>query len=232
MNIKEFNKVIALDDLARPNLYSIQIYMPAGFKGIGTIPKTGFYNLADTVIGANGQLSYMAKAVSVPGKSIGTIDAKRFGPVFKVANDLIVDTVSMTFMLSEDWKEHKFFDGWLSGIMGSVAPGTGSTSGERTMYTVSYYQDYISQVEIIPLDRQGGVASIIVLHEAYPTNIGPVELAWGDSGEVATFTVTWSFRDWYHTGPDGWWAEPEGTPAEGSVMGDVKSQDIRRAGPQ
>jgi len=220
MEVSAFNKVIgSTGDFARNNLYSIEVYMPRGHDGMGMTGGNGyfgkFYTGADEEKGGAQFLSYKAKQVSVPGKSLGTIDVKRFGPVFKVANDLIVDTVSMTFMCGESYAEHRFFDGWLSGIMGQVKHGTGVSKGgtsHRQIYTLSYYHDYVSEVRIIPLDRQGGAIANIVLIEAYPTNVGPMEFTWGETGEVQQFTVTFSYRDWNHTVPKtGWWADIEGT---------------------
>jgi len=201
MRVSDFNKIVQGNDqdLARNNLYSIEVFMPRGHGG----EFGNFYTSGDKA-GIKETLSYMAKTVTLPGKSIGTIDAKRFGPVYKVANDLIVDTVSMTFMSSADYKEHKFFDGWISGIMGQI-----KNPKSRQVYTLSYYYDYVGQVNIIPLDRQGGAAAQITLMEAYPTNVGPIEFAWGDAGEVATFTVTWSFKDWNHTQTSGWSADTD-----------------------
>lgn len=200
MKVSEFSNVVAGDDLARSNLFSIEVYPPANLNVLGP-----FYN-AGELGGAIENLSYKAKQVSIPGKSIGTIDNKRFGPIFKVANDLIVDTVAMTFMCSEDYKEHRFFDGWVSAIMGTV----GEQPKPRQLYTVSYYDDYVSKVRIIPLDRRGGAVATVELIEAYPSALGPIEYTWGD-GQVAEFTVTWTFRDWHHLTPDGWWADSDTT---------------------
>ena len=201
MRISDFNNIVQGNDLdlARNNLYSIEVYMPRGHGG----EFGNFYTRGD-LPGIKEKLSYMAKTVTLPSKALGTMDTKRFGPVGKVANDLIIDTASMTFMCSADYKEHLFFDGWISGIMGQIKnPKT------RQEYTLSYYNDYVSQVNIIPLDRQGGAAAQVTLKEAYPTNLGPIEFAWGDAGEVATFTVTWTFRDWNHTQTSGWSADTD-----------------------
>ena len=129
MQVSDFNSVMTGDDFQRTNVYSVEIGMPYGhYNNAASDGWFGkFYNGSDEGVVQKG-LSYMAKNVTVPGKSIGTIDAKRFGPIYKVANDLIIDTISMTFMLSEDWREHKFFDGWISGIMGYVKPGTGAST--------------------------------------------------------------------------------------------------------
>jgi len=231
MKISELNEVIGGEDFARNNMYSIEIYMPRGHKGMGTAGGGGylgeFYTGADKEKGGAKFLSYKAKQVSLPGKSVGTMDGKRFGPVFKVANDLIVDTTTMIFMCGEDYAEHRFFDGWLSAIIGQVKHGTGhsmkSPRKHRQVYTLSYYEDYIGQVHIIPLDRQGGAIANVVLMEAYPSNVGPIEFTWGSEGEIAQFTVTWTFKDWNHIDPGkGWWADPdpakEGAEAEPFVI--------------
>jgi hypothetical protein len=234
MKISEFNEIIGGDDFARNNMYSIEIYMPRGHKTMGTSGGGGylgkFYTGADLEKGGAKFLSYKAKQVSIPGKTLGTIDAKRFGPIFKVANDLIVDTTTMTFMCGEDYAEHRFFDGWISAIIGQVKHGTGVSAKSpkpthRQVYTLSYYLDYVGEVRIIPLDRQGGSIANVVLIEAYPSNVGPIEYIWGEAGEIATFTVTWMYRDWNHTDPEnGWWADSSQL-AQGSVLESAKKKE-------
>jgi hypothetical protein len=233
MQISDFNEVIGTD-FARNNLYSIEIYMPRGHKGMGASGSGEylgkFYTGADEERGGSRFLSYKAKQVSIPGKTLGTIDAKRFGPIFKVANDLIVDTTTMTFMCGEDYAEHRFFDGWISAIIGQVKHGTGVSAKSpkpthRQVYTLSYYLDYVGEVRIIPLDRQGGSIANVVLIEAYPSNVGPIEYIWGEAGEIATFTVTWMYRDWNHTDPEnGWWADSSQL-AQGSVLESAKKKE-------
>ena len=187
MHVSQFqNQTNVGDDYARNNLYAVEIGLPSGLPG--------FYNNAQSQ--GNENLSYRVKQVTLPGKSLGTIDARRFGPVFKVANDMIVDTVAMTMMLSPDYREHALFEGWISAVSGFNAD---VVEGKQQKYTLAYYEQYISWVNIIPLNRQfENEASAIILEEAYPTNVGPVELSWGSEGQVAEFTLTWSFRDWHY----------------------------------
>jgi hypothetical protein len=233
MQISDFNDIIGTD-FARNNLYSIEIYMPRGHKGMGASGSGEylgkFYTGADEERGGSKFLSYKAKQVSIPSKTLGTVDAKRFGPIFKVANDLIVDTTTMTFMCGEDYAEHRFFDGWISAVMGQVKHGTGVSAKSpkpthRQVYTLSYYLDYVGEVRIIPLDRQGGAIANVVLIEAYPSSVGPIEYIWGSEGEIATFTVTWVYRDWNHTDPEnGWWADSNQL-AQGSVPEPAKKKE-------
>ena len=199
MNIREFNKQMVNGEYARTNLYSVQISMPPGIE---------FYHRTEDV--TTEDLAYRAKSVSLPGKSLGTIEARRFGPVFKVANDLIVDTVAISFVCSPSHLEHRFFEGWISAIMGRDAQWV---EKKRQIYTLSYYDSYVGSVDIIPLKRGFTIeedTAHVTLLEAYPTNVGPIAFAWGESSEVASFDVTFSFRDyiWTAKGEDNWLNSP------------------------
>lgn len=197
MKISEFSNQAygSYYDYLRTNLFSVEFYKPTG------LPE--FYNGASDA--NTKRLSYMCKSISIPGKSVGTIDAKRFGPIFKVANDMIVDTVAMTFMCSaQDMLEHRFFEGWIAAITGNVK------DAGRQKYTLSYYDQYWSTLRIVPVTRlHAQQTPSVVLEEAYPTNVGPIELAWGDSSDVATFTVTFTMRDWRWDGDSTYWADSE-----------------------
>ena len=132
MQVSDFNNIVGgTGDLARNNLYSIEIFPPAG---AGNKTRFGNFYTDPTLHGRTRSLSFMAKTVTLPSKALGTMDTKRFGPVGKVANDLIIDTASMTFMCSADYKEHLFFDGWISGIMGQI-----HNPKDRQVYTCLLY---------------------------------------------------------------------------------------------
>jgi hypothetical protein len=66
------------------------------------------------------------------------------------------------------------------------------------MYRVKYYNDYVTSIWLSTESRNTGDTTYEVeLDEAYPTSIGPVEMSAGSDGEIATFTVTFTMRDWH-----------------------------------
>jgi hypothetical protein len=180
MNVDQFsNQVSGGMDYGRTNLF--QVTIPAQIDNP--------YN--NSAYDAQQELRFMAKAASLPGKSLGTIDVKRFGAIYKIANDAIVDTFPMTVMCSGDMRERKFFDAWISGIHGQDAT---MTSG-ADLFRMKYYDDYTSIVIIESFGRDGSVEYSAVLQEAYPTSLGAVDLSW-DTGDIATFTVNFTYRNW------------------------------------
>jgi hypothetical protein len=178
MNYTKFSNQIKSGDYARNNLFEVYI------------PIIGLASAYDKGVQPDDGLRFNIKAAQLPGKQLGTMEVKRFGAVYKVANDVIVDTFPMTVICSSDMRERRFFDNWMSGIHGQISGGT--TAG---MYRMSYYDDYVTSVLVTQNRRAGDAAYAVTLEEAYPTSMGAVELSW-EQGEVSTFTVNMSYRRW------------------------------------
>lgn len=182
MDIDQFQKQLGPhNDYARNNLYDVKVYPP---------PNLTFYSGYDKA--DKEHLSMMIKAASIPAKSLGTLDTKRFGAIFKVANDVMVEGVTFTVMCSKYNEEHKFFEGWMSAIY-----NYGVQDDSSAIYRMKYYKEYVGSVTVQTITRDGKNGPKVYLHEAYPTNVGAIELQYGD-GDIATFTVTLSFRDWHY----------------------------------
>tara|TARA_B110001454_G_scaffold201164_1_gene207343 strand:+ start:830 stop:1438 length:609 start_codon:yes stop_codon:yes gene_type:complete len=180
MDISQFsNQMKGTMDYGRTNLFQV------------TIPATIVNPYNSSEYDGQEELRFMAKAASLPGKSLGTIDVKRFGAIYKIANDAIVDTFSMTVMCSGDMRERRYFDAWISGIHGQDKNATNAD-----LYRMKYYDDYTSVVIIESFGRDGSTEYTAVLQEAYPTSLGAVDLSW-DTGDIATFTVNFTYRNWF-----------------------------------
>jgi|LWDU01.1.fsa_nt_gi hypothetical protein len=197
MKTSNFTNLFKSGDFARNNLYDIRF----GFIK----NQNDFYTKAGRDYDP-GDLHFMARNATFPGKSLGTIDTKRFGAIFKVANDAIIDSVSMTIMCSEDMRERLFFEGWINSIYGSTSSnyiqGLGNYSENRKnrekVYRMKYYDDYTTSVYVSSLTRKDlQVGYEVEMFDAYPINIGPIDMSAGTDGEVATFTVTFTMRDWH-----------------------------------
>jgi hypothetical protein len=174
MNYEAFGNQLISGDYARSNLFEVTISPSRKMDGPGVIPET---------------MSFMIKTAALPGKQLGEVQVKRFGAQFKMANDMIVDTLPMTIICSKDMRERRFITAWIEGIHGS------DTGHYKDPYRMAYYDDYTTTVTITSIDRQGNDVYAVQLHEAWPNNMGQVDLSWENS-EISTFTVTLAFRDW------------------------------------
>jgi len=173
MKYEEFSNQLASGDYARSNLFEVTI-SPGRIMIPGAIPET---------------MRFMVKAAALPGKQLGEVQVKRFGAQFKMANDMIVDTLPLTIMCSKDMRERRFFTAWMEGIHGS------DTGKAEDPYRMMYYDDYATTITITSMDRNANDVYAVQLYEAWPNNMGQVDLSW-DNSEIATFTVALAYRDW------------------------------------
>lgn len=193
MKVEDFNKQLKSGDYARSNLYTMHFGHIASQKL--------FYREIARNLNID-DLSFMSKNVTLPAKSLGTLDVKRFGAAFKLANDVIVDTMTMTIICNSDMRERVFFENWMAFIGGRTLASKSTNSsggGAEKIYRMAYYDDYVTSLFITMQNRRKVNTYEVECFEAFPTNVGPVELAWGDSSETVSFTVTFAIRDWEAT---------------------------------
>lgn len=172
----------ATGGFARNNLFEVTISPSRGHEG-GWITGANAVNASD-------MLRMRVKAAQLPGMQVGTVDNKRFGPAYKVVNEVIFEPTTWTILCSEDMRERNFFMGWMSWIHGSSSE---TASNPAKQFRPRYYDEYVGIANIITYNIQGDSYYEAELIDCFPTSMGPVEQTWGD-GAVSEFTVTLNFR--------------------------------------
>lgn len=137
-------------------------------------------------------LTYRADSVEIPGRTTLTIDHKfsNMGPINKIPYSQIYPDVTITFMLSDDFREKMFFDEWQSKMLDT------SPSGTDQMFNVKYFDEYKSTIIIKQFDAVSYLRSEVTLHEAYPIIMNGVQMGW-QNDEIARVSVQMALR--YYT---------------------------------
>ena len=130
--------------------------------------------------------SMRCESVTMPGRTLnGTEDTTVYGPVREIVNGVTyAGDVEMLFQASSDLKERVFFEKWQQ-----------TAFNDRT-WNVSFYNNYVSEVQIYLLDKQAQRRYGIRLHEAYPKTIGAVPLNQAPATEIIKIPVSFAFRWW------------------------------------
>ena len=92
-------------------------------------------------------------------------------------------------MNDENYSYRAQFEGWLNSINGArsnIRAGTGDSIA------------YTTDVVVNQLSKRGGdpgteFVRSYILESAFPTDISPITLDWGDNDTIEEFTVTFSF---------------------------------------
>ena len=135
--------------------------------------------------GQHSSLTLRCEQAELPGKTILTVEDKLYGPVRKIGyGQMFIDT-TMTFICTADgWEEKEFFDNWQNDIV------------DPDLYDANYYENYITNIQLKTF-TEGNVPSYkIRFMEAYPLNVGAINLGWGQNNEYARLSVTFAYRRW------------------------------------
>lgn len=155
-------------ELARPSKFDVSIPVP-----LGLVP----YRKASRM------LTMRCENAELPGRAIATTSMKIYGveekfPYMSAYNDL-----SLTFIVSDDMEEKKFFDAWLNWI------------NPNTNYNLKYKQDYSVALRINQYDAQNKVSYSVDLVDAYPIAVNAMDLSWSADG-YHKLTVTFAYTSW------------------------------------
>lgn len=158
-----FNK-----EIARPSRFDVEVPIP-----LGMIP---YYKYAR-------QLKFRCESAQFPGRTISTMGQKTYNIEEMFPYQTTYDKIALTFIVSSDMDEKKFFDAWLDWINPSIN------------YNFKYKQDYAVALRINQYDMQNKLTYSVDLMDAFPTSISQMELDWSSEG-YHKLTVSFEFTSW------------------------------------
>lgn len=147
------------------------------------------YKVASNGVDINKSLSFRCSNISIPGRSYSTLPYRFHGPARNMAYEQIfAGELEMTFILSGQLEERKFFENWMDLI------------SSRQTYKMAYYDSYISDMEIHALNTGGEAVYGLELLEVYPRRLSDISMSYDRENEIMTQNVVMSFRKYTPTG--------------------------------
>ena len=154
---------------ARPNLFEVEIHRPSL-----TFNST-----------ENERLRVNCSSVNIPSKSVGVSEPQQGYRAF-AESGLFENEINLSFNMSADFMELRFFQDWLDYI---DKPGSKH---------IEHYNSYAlpAKVIITNYDRNQQKSLTTTLHEAYPKTIAELALETGPASEIMKLDITMTYR-WY-----------------------------------
>lgn len=148
---------------ARANRFEAVVEFPAFAGTQSAIRKTAF----------------LCQSTTLPGSNLGITEVAFRGRQVKLAGDRTFEEIDLTFYNDLDFELRNAFEAWQNAINGYNS-NTGVSNPDEYMSTVSLYQ----------LDSNDNRVKEYSLKFAWPSVVGPIELAQDSNDTVETFTVT------------------------------------------
>ena len=166
-SIAEFKSSFS-KELARPSKFDVNIPIP-----LGLIPY----------LGTSRMLTMRCENAELPGRTIATTSMKIYGVEEKFPYMSSYSDMSLTFIVSDDMKEKKFFDAWLNWI------------NPNSSFNLKYKKDYSVGLRINQYDVRNEVSYSADLVDAYPIAVNGMDLNWSADG-YHKLTVTFAYTSW------------------------------------
>lgn len=133
--------------MARPNLF--QVILPTNFPGSNI---------------STNEINLLCSSVTLPGRQVQTLERQIGTKVEKIANGAVVDDVTFTFRVLNDYGIKRYFEQWQKV---AYNPNT---------YQIGYKSDYARDVTINALKRGQGfpvydASTTLFPKSAFPINI-------------------------------------------------------------
>ena len=169
---------------ARANQFRAYLHFPT-FVGAGSFE------------GARAQ--FLCKSATLPGSQISEIEIPYRGRQVFIAGERTFQPWTISVYNDTTFGLRNAFETWQSGIQRYAA-----TNG------LTNPADYQVELEIHQLDRNGATLKTYKFSDAFPVEIGQIQLDYGQGNEIESFDVT--FRYNYFT-------SNKGTDTDGSSFG-------------
>ena len=126
--------------------------------------------------------SFLIKAASLPGQTLGEIPVPFRGRNLYVAGDREFEAWETTVLNDTDFAIRNAIERWLNAINDTVT-NTGLTN----------VADYTADLTVEQLDRDDTVLKSYILRNCMPQGTGAIELSYDTANAIEEFTVTWRY---------------------------------------
>ena len=167
----------------------------SALNNLATIPPqvTSALNIGETIYqnlnsrGLN-DLVFRCSQVLLPEKNIETYTTKTYGPSQEFPREIENGRIQTVFLGSGTYYEHDIFSTWMDKCLDY------NKSSESPSYSVAYYDDIISEANVVSYDENGNPSYLQTFEEIYPVSVGGIEYDWNRKNEVVEFPVVFAFK--------------------------------------
>jgi len=170
------------------------------FRNVPASIRTGS---GGQVGGQERELSFMCESASIPGIAYQTDDIRSigYGNVEKRPYATIYQDVTLNFFCDNDGTVVSFMHKWLQSVFNfnDASATDAQTASGIPKNTFGYPKDYFGTIEIVHYaeeDRAEKQIFSVSLEEAYPINIGEIQVDWNNQDTLTKIPVTFTYTYW------------------------------------
>ena len=172
-SITDFKRQMSHDG-ARPNLFKVKL--------LAGDDKTYF--------DSNDNDSFVVRATSIPGATIGTVVVPYLGREVKFAGNRTFADWTVTVLNDEDFSVRAKIEEWMGNI-------NSHNANRRKGKLAGYYGSAeVSQLSKGAESNDGKSLRVYKFNNMFPVDLSEITLDWGDNDSIEEFTCTFAYDYW------------------------------------
>lgn len=128
----------------------------------------------------------VVSAAQLPASTIGVIQVPYLGRQIPIPGDRTFEDWTITLLNDTTFSHRNALERW-SNLM---------LSHEGNVQSGASYRDLVTVIDVVQLDRDDKVIKSFKLHNAFPTNITPIDVSYDANDSVETYSTTFSYSHW------------------------------------
>ena len=129
--------------------------------------------------------SFMIKGAQFPSSVVAPIPVLFRGRQLQIAGDRTFEPVSLTVINDVGFEVRNAFERWQNGI-----------NEHNNNSGISNPTDYMADMIVEQLNKQGEVTKTYDLRGVFPTNLSTIELSYDNENQIEEFTVEMQVQYW------------------------------------
>jgi hypothetical protein len=192
-----FNFRDKIEDLARPNLFQVEINFPelvnTGRPGVGGAQgssesrrQESAGSAEESISGSNLMSTFLVKAANLPASTIGVIEVPYRGRTLKIAGDRTFEPWTVTVLNDQEFRLRAKFEEWATRIQNL----------QQNIQDAKEIGDYQSNAIVRQFSRQGDQKRAYSFQGIWPSSISAIDLAWDNNDTPEEYTVEFQVQFW------------------------------------
>lgn len=135
-------------------------------------------------------LPFLIDEALIPGVTFQTdnVKPKGYGLSEQRPVEIGYEPLTLTIVGDAKGKVQKFLESWRN----AVYPINDRNNNERFNYPMDYY----GTIELYVYDNAGNQILTYTFEQAYPTNIGAINMGWASTDQLVSIAVQFVYRKW------------------------------------
>ena len=179
-----------IGDLARPNLFQVELTFPqltgtANIGGSGGAADAAETEAASAPLGGN-LATLLVKAANIPASTVGVIEVPYRGRTIKIAGDRTFEPWTVTVLNDANFVIRNQLENWSTQIQAL----------QQNFQNSNTIADYQSTAKVRQMDRKGNIIRTYRFEGIWPSNISAIDLAWDSNDTPEEYTVEFQVQYW------------------------------------